>query len=143
MNSKLICANGQAGENQGQANPHSHSVLSPPRQSKWHSANSALVSFISKTKFFYSWLVGADFLEEAGAPTFHCKDGFLLCPYLGASFAYVSQIRVGSRNSRRGIKGQCANFISLPTVISSGMCTLLKCSFYKVGKQNCFYDNIC
>lgn len=30
MNSKLICANGQAGENQGQENPHSHSVLSPP-----------------------------------------------------------------------------------------------------------------
>lgn len=84
MNSKLICANGQAGENQGQMNPHSHSVLSPPGQAKWHSANSALVSLVSKTKFFYSWLVGAGFLEEAGAPTFHCKDGFLLCTYLGA-----------------------------------------------------------
>lgn len=92
MNSKVICANGQAGENQGQENPQSHSVLFPPRQSKWHSANSALVSFISKTKFLHSWLVGADFLEKAGVPTFDCKDGFLLCPYLGTSFAYVSRI---------------------------------------------------
>lgn len=35
------------------------------------------------------------------------------------------------------MRGQCANFISLPTIISSGMCTLFKCSFYKHGKQNC------
>lgn len=91
MNSKLICANGQGGENQGQENLHIQSVLCPPGQHKWHSGNPDLDSFISKTKLFYGWLVRAGFLEEAEAPTLHRKDGSLLS-VSESSYAYVFQI---------------------------------------------------
>ena len=70
--------------------------------------------------------------------------GWLPTPSISeVSFAYVSQIWLDPCNRRRGIKGQCANFTSLPTIVSSGMCTWLKSSLLQTWKAKLFYDNIC
>lgn len=82
---------GKEEKNQGQENLHIQSVLCPPGQHEWHSGNHALDSFVSKTKLFYGWLVGAGFLEEAEAPAFHCKDGFLLSKCLGPTMHTCSR----------------------------------------------------
>lgn len=127
--SKLICANGQAGENQGQGRLHraSHALLL--LGSLWKHRTDFI--FLYESESSWGCLCEVHFSKVLRTPAPYLPGRFLC--YLGPALHMHGKHTQLPATARRSTRSEC-RLSSLPWTISSLVHRLLKCAIHKMRR---------